>query len=155
MKKTLIALMALAGVAMAEPASYWSADDFGYVTYQTTTSLSLSSSTEIGMHQLNLPYGNSNTKDGLFVARDGSDTSVGFAKLVLTLNLTNLDNVGNIFSVHTESTQSPSAWGFALGEAGALTFGQMNNLIQLTMLTITPPHWIQLLPLLSLAPTAL
>ena len=126
MKKTLIALMALAGVAMAKPATLFAPEDYGYVAYQTDAALSLSSSTTINASSFDLPYGNSNTENGLFIARDGGDTSPGFAKVVLTLNLTNLDATGNIFTVQTDAQQNQSGWGFYLGAEGALTFGQTN-----------------------------
>ena len=126
MKKTLIALMALAGVAMAKPATMWAPEDYGYVAYQTTTDLSLTSSTTINASSFDIPYGNDNAVNGLFIAKDGGDTSPGFAKVVLTLNLTNLDATGNIFTVQTDAQQNQSGWGFYLGAEGALTFGQTN-----------------------------
>ena len=126
MKKTLIALMALAGVAMAKPATFFAPEDYGYVAYQTDAALSLSSSTTINASSFDFPYGNVNTENGLFIAKDGGDTSPGFAKVVLTLNLTNLDATGNIMTVMTDNSANQSGWGLYLGAEGALTFGQAN-----------------------------
>ena len=135
MKKTLIALMALASVASAAVTSAPSVlddpSDFGYLAYQGT-GISLTTTTNVTTSDLSLPYGMNANVDGLLYANTVTGTtnngSPGCAKVVLTLNLTSLDSTGNVFTLIGTGGNAPNdyrGWGISVGTAGALTFARV------------------------------
>ena len=141
MKKTLIALMALASVASAAVTSAPSVlddpSDFGYLAYQGT-GISLTTTTNVTTSDLSLPYGINANVDGLLFANtvdtpnSGTGTqnngSPGFAKVVLTLNLNSLDSTGNVFTLigtGHNAVNDYRGWGISVGTAGALTFARV------------------------------
>ena len=136
MKKTLIALMALASVASAAVTSAPSVlddpSDFGYLAYQGT-GISLTTTTNVTTSDLSLPYGMNANVDGLLYAntvdQNGNNGSPGFAKVVLTLNLNSLDSTGNVFTLigtGNNAVNDYRGWGISVGTAGALTFARVN-----------------------------
>ena len=143
MKKTLITLLALAGVAYAaapvisSPSVLDDPSDFGYLAYQGTD-ISLTTTTNVTTSDMSLPYGINANVDGLLIANtvdtkaDGSATqnngSPGFAKVVLTLNLNSLDSTGNVFTLTGTGNGASGdyrGWGISVGTAGALTFARV------------------------------
>ena len=143
MKKTLIALMALAGVAYAgapvisSPSVLDDPSDFGYLAYQGT-GISLTTTTNVTTSDLSLPYGMDANVDGLLIAntvdtKNANETqnngSPGFAKVVLTLNLNSLDSTGNVFTLTATGYNAVNdyrGWGISVGAEGVLTFARVN-----------------------------
>ena len=141
MKKTLIALLALAGVASAAivttPTTLEDPKDYSYVVYEGTN-LNLSSATTVEGSSMisNIESSDFSSSVGYFIsdtksdANDPHNCSPGFGKVVLTLNLTNLTGTGNIFSVITAGgavDNNYRGWGVILKADGALTFARVKG----------------------------
>ena len=114
MKKTLIALMALAGVAMADTMN-WTGSN-----YDLSDLTTISAST----------IGNT---DGWIISKTGSDTSP--APVIVTITFTITQNPGSydqhFLSFGSDGDTSSNAYGFKVKTSGQLEFGQMgtNDLI--------------------------
>ena len=137
MKKTLIALMALVGVASAAstPVTMVSPADYDYVVYEGTN-LNLTSVTEVeGSAMISgMETASYASTAGYFISNTILDNgehngSPGFSKVVLTLNLTDTTGTGNIFSVITGADggirDTYRGWGINLEADGALTFARV------------------------------
>ncbi len=116
MKKTIVALLALGSVAMAD-SIYW---DQAY----SASSITLNRGDD-GINLSSLAEGALNINDisGYFISKVGDDTSPALGKVDITFTLTDITTTNTLFTIAANSA-SQAGWGVTIKE-GSLYLGQM------------------------------
>lgn len=116
MKKTIIALLAIGSVAMAD-SIYW---DQAY----SASSITLNRGDD-GINLSDLTEGALDITDisGYFISKVGNDTSPALGKVDITFTLTDVTSTNTLFTIAANSA-SQAGWGVTIKE-GSLYLGQM------------------------------
>ena len=116
MKKTLVALLALGSVAMAD-SIYW---DQAY----STSGINLNRGDDgVNLSQLTEGALSVNDISGYFINKVGNDTSPGLGKVDITFTLTDVTTANTLFTIAANSDKQ-AGWGVTIKD-GSLYLGQM------------------------------